>query len=179
MAATRPSKNKVTINHLKLVCRHVREMREAGISENYAIRILEMFADGYAKGHFGGSASPHHVREVPRRQWSVAAREVWERTRNPKAKDLLRMEHGTPTCDLLHRRLQPFCFLHDCSGCFRLERLPGGACTHWKAPPCHGAHVKRPLRIAAAEVAVEGRAFGIVKARCRMRRPVVATSAVP
>ena len=26
---------------------------------------------------------------------------------------------------------------------------PGGACTHWKAPPCHGAHVKRTLRIAA------------------------------
>jgi hypothetical protein len=25
------------------------------------------------------------------------------------------------------------------SGCFRLERSPGGACTHWKAPPCHGA----------------------------------------
>jgi transposase len=25
----------------------------------------------------------------------------------------------------------------------RLERLPGGACTHWKAPPLHGAH---PLR---------------------------------
>ena len=22
---------------------------------------------------------------------------------------------------------------------------PGGACTHWKAPPCHGAHVKRTL----------------------------------
>ena len=21
----------------------------------------------------------------------------------------------------------------------RLERLPGGACTHWKAPPWHGA----------------------------------------
>jgi hypothetical protein len=37
---------------------------------------------------------------------------------------------------------------HDCSGCFRLERLPGGACTHWKAPPCHGAHVKQPLLIA-------------------------------
>ena len=27
---------------------------------------------------------------------------------------------------------------HDCSGCFRLERLPGGTCTHWKAPPYHG-----------------------------------------
>jgi hypothetical protein len=25
--------------------------------------------------------------------------------------------------------------LHSCSGCFRLERLPGGPCTHWKAPP--------------------------------------------
>src|SRR5690242_4957060 len=22
---------------------------------------------------------------------------------------------------------------------------PGGACTHWKAPPCHGAPPKRPL----------------------------------
>ena len=31
------------------------------------------------------------------------------------------------------RRLQPFRFLHSCSGCFRLERLPGGACTHWKS----------------------------------------------
>src|ERR1700677_3880313 len=49
------------------------------------------------------------------------------------------------------RRLQPFCYLHDCSGCFRLERLPGGACTHWKAPPCHGAHVKRSFRIALRE----------------------------
>src|SRR5262249_32675804 len=41
------------------------------------------------------------------------------------------------------RRLQLFRHLHSCSGCFRLERLPGGACTHWKAPPLHGAH---PLR---------------------------------
>src|SRR5580700_4547461 len=23
--------------------------------------------------------------------------------------------------------------------------LPGGACTHWKAPPCHGAHPERTL----------------------------------
>ena len=54
----------------------------------------------------------------------------------------------SPICDLLHRRLQPFCLLHDCSGCFRLERLPGGTLTHWKAPPSHGAHVKRTLPIA-------------------------------
>ena len=32
----------------------------------------------------------------------------------------------SPICDALHRRLQPFRHLHDCSGCFRLERSPGG-----------------------------------------------------
>ncbi len=35
--------------------------------------------------------------------------------------------------DTLYRRLQPFRHLHDCSGCFRLERWPGGTCTHWKS----------------------------------------------
>ena len=52
----------------------------------------------------------------------------------------------SPIRDTLYRRLQPFRHLHDCSGCFRLERLPGGACTHWKAPPFHGAHPDRTLR---------------------------------
>jgi hypothetical protein len=37
------------------------------------------------------------------------------------------------------RRLQPFRHPRGCSGCFRLERLPGGACSHWKTPPYHGA----------------------------------------
>ena len=40
---------------------------------------------------------------------------------------------GSPTRDTLYRRLQPFRHLHDCSGCFRLERSPGGTCTHWKS----------------------------------------------
>jgi len=40
---------------------------------------------------------------------------------------------------MLNRRLQTFRHLHACSGYFRLEHLPGGACTHWKAPPFHGA----------------------------------------
>jgi hypothetical protein len=35
--------------------------------------------------------------------------------------------------DPLHQRLQPLRYLHDCSGYFRLERLPGGICTHWKS----------------------------------------------
>src|SRR6202030_1482543 len=43
------------------------------------------------------------------------------------------------------RRLQTFLLLHACSGCFRLERLPSGPCTNWKAPPCHGAHPQRSL----------------------------------
>jgi hypothetical protein len=34
-----------------------------------------------------------------------------------------------------------------------IPSLPGGACTHWKAPPCHGAHVKRTLQISTADVA--------------------------
>jgi hypothetical protein len=34
--------------------------------------------------------------------------------------------------------LQPPRYLCDCSGCFRLEWLPGGTYTHWKAPPFHG-----------------------------------------
>src|SRR6267142_767525 len=31
------------------------------------------------------------------------------------------------------RRLQTHRLLHACSGRFRLERSPGGACTHWKS----------------------------------------------
>src|SRR5229473_979232 len=31
------------------------------------------------------------------------------------------------------RRLQTFRLLHACSGCFRLERSPGGTCTHGKS----------------------------------------------
>ena len=71
----------------------------------------------------------------------------------------------SPICDPLYRRLQPFRHLHDCSGCFRLERSPGGACTHWKAPPSHGAHVLLPLRIATANVA-----SGQVSGPCLARR---------
>jgi len=35
--------------------------------------------------------------------------------------------------DRLHRRLQRFRYLHRCSGCFRLEQLPSGVCTHWES----------------------------------------------
>jgi hypothetical protein len=49
--------------------------------------------------------------------------------------------------DPLHRRLQPFRYLHDCSGCFRLERSGRvGLAPTGKAPPCHGAHPLRTFR---------------------------------
>src|SRR5258708_3974640 len=44
------------------------------------------------------------------------------------------------------RRLQTFRLLHACSGCFRLERLPGGAFTIGNAPPCHGARGKQTFK---------------------------------
>src|SRR5277367_1713087 len=92
-------------------------------------------------------------RSLSRRPWDLAPQ---TRCRSPGA--LTRVAARTlarsPIRDQLHRRLQPFCYLHDCSGCFRLERLPGGACTHWNAPPSHGAHVKQTLRISAVDVAV-------------------------
>jgi hypothetical protein len=34
----------------------------------------------------------------------------------------------SPIRDALYRRLQPLRCLHSCSGCFRLERSPGGTC---------------------------------------------------
>src|SRR6266481_5440786 len=45
------------------------------------------------------------------------------------------------------RGLRTFCRLHACPGCFRLERSPGGVCTRWKAPPCHGARGFLPFLI--------------------------------
>src|SRR6266446_1755657 len=33
-------------------------------------------------------------------------------------------------------------------------RLPGGTCTHWKAPPCHGAHPKRSFSGSSCTIGV-------------------------
>ena len=92
MAERRPSKNKLTIAQLKIACRHVRELIDARVTENLAIRSLEQFTDFYAKLCLGGSVTPHHVRQVDKRQWSIAAR--MQHAQDPKA--LLRVEHGTP-----------------------------------------------------------------------------------
>src|SRR5271155_2227272 len=49
----------------------------------------------------------------------------------------------SPIRNQLHRRLQPFRYLHDCSGCFRLERLAG-----WDSHPLESAALSRRTRLA-------------------------------
>ena len=88
------SKNAITIDQIKLACRHFEEMIDAGVTENYAIRTLEHFVDVFAKRSKGGSATPHHVSQV--KLWSVKAKEVRDKHPNAKPKDHFRIEHGTP-----------------------------------------------------------------------------------
>ena len=90
------SKNRVTIKHLILACKHVKELMAAGVTENHAIRTLELFTDVYAKLHAGGSATPHHVRQVPYQQWSVAAKKLKRQNPDIKPSGNLVVEHGTP-----------------------------------------------------------------------------------
>ena len=82
------------------------------------------------------------------------------------------------------QRLQPFRHHHD----FRLlplERLPGGACTHWKAP-CHDAQVERAVsdrgpgrrswgrvRVASGRTGFRARATLPSRARSRFHYPTL------
>lgn len=88
------SKNNFTIAQLEISCRHVQEMLDAGVTNNMAIRTLELFADYYAKVAMGGSVVPHHVSKVE--LWSIEAKKIKEENPNGKPKDLYRVEHGTP-----------------------------------------------------------------------------------
>src|SRR5690606_29187974 len=80
------------ITQISAACRHFQELRDAGVTENLGIRILEHLVDVYAKLLTGGSATPHHVRQVASAQWSIAALAL--RSQDPNAP--LRVEHGTP-----------------------------------------------------------------------------------
>ena len=88
------SKNALTVEQIKLACRHVDELTEAGFSENFAIRSLEIYANYYAKHRLLGRVAPDHASQYE--HWSKAARKA--KIANP---DLaygryLRVEHGTP-----------------------------------------------------------------------------------
>lgn len=90
------SRNRITVEHIATACRHVRELVAIGVTENLAIRTLELFVDVYAKLLHGGSATPHHVAQVSREQWSAAAVALMAAHPELRPKDKLRVEHGTP-----------------------------------------------------------------------------------
>src|SRR5262249_51989615 len=48
------------------------------------------------------------------------------------------------------RGLQTFRHLHACPGCFRLERSPGGPCTHWKSAALSRRTWNADLRLRSA-----------------------------
>ncbi len=88
------SKNTITIKQLKILCRHVNELRDAGCTENIAIRPLELGANIYAKDRIMGTTNPDHADQF--KLWSKAA--IKAKKTNPKLKygHYLRIEHGTP-----------------------------------------------------------------------------------
>ncbi len=90
------SRNRITVEQVATACRHVRELMAIGVTENLAIRTLELFVDVYAKLLHGGSATPHHVTQVPRQQWSVGALALMAANPELRPKETLRVEHGTP-----------------------------------------------------------------------------------
>jgi hypothetical protein len=88
------SKNSITIEQLNLACRQFEEMLSLGVSENFAIRQLELFANSYAKFHVVGNVSPDHVDHYM--LWSEAALALRQSNPNCQKEGLLRVEHGTP-----------------------------------------------------------------------------------
>jgi len=88
------SKNTITVNQLKILCRHVIELLDAGFTENIAIRLLELGANIYAKNLIMGTTNPDRANQF--QLWSKAARKA--RRAHPKWKfgRYLRIEHGIP-----------------------------------------------------------------------------------
>lgn len=88
------SRNKVTIQQLNLCCRHYFEMLEVGMTENYAIRTLELISNSYAKYLVVGNTSPDHVDQYI--LWSTAAIQYRLTNKDYTSSGKLRVEHGTP-----------------------------------------------------------------------------------
>jgi hypothetical protein len=87
------SKNAPTMEQLKIACRHVLELIDAGMTENLAIRSLEIYANVYAKYRVLGAATPDHADQYE--LWSKAARKAKAANPNRPYGQYLRVEHGT------------------------------------------------------------------------------------
>ncbi len=92
--ASAMSKNTITMQHLKIVCRSMQELRKAGMTENFAIRHLEFLTNNYAKQIIIGKLSPDHADEYA--LWSKAALSAKIENVDFKYGQYLRVEHGTP-----------------------------------------------------------------------------------
>jgi hypothetical protein len=81
-------------------------MLKADITENFAIRLLEHFADSYARQLVGGSGvtSPLHVRHV--KLWSLDAKRMKAKYPDKRPMEFLRVEHGTPRRGFARRVLR-------------------------------------------------------------------------
>ena len=88
------SKNTITIQHLDILCRHISELRDAGVTENIAIRLLELCTNIYAKNLIMGNTNPDHVDQFPR--WSKDACKAKKANSTLGSGQYLRVEHGTP-----------------------------------------------------------------------------------
>src|SRR5260221_9772835 len=80
------------------------------------------------------------------------------------------------------QRLQTFRHLHACSGCFRLERMPGGTCTHWKAPPCtaHGTSNRHACCCCGSSSTAEARrASGAISTTMARNCPALLAPFIP
>ena len=88
------SKNRPTIEAIQLSCRHVIEHMDKGLSENWAIRLLEQQTNMYGKFRSLGYVAPDRVDQYE--LWSKAARKAMRATPKGKTGQFLRVEHGTP-----------------------------------------------------------------------------------
>ena len=88
------SKNAPTIRQIKIACRHVSELVDAGMTENLAIRNLELYANIYAKYRIMGNANVDYADQY--QVWTKAARRAEAASPTHAYGQYLRVEHGTP-----------------------------------------------------------------------------------
>ena len=125
MPPRRISRNHITITQLQIACRHFQELRTANVTENYAIRTLELFVDSYSKILHGSAPIPHHVDHV--KLWSIQAQSIRNSGISYKPRDYLRVEHGTPKRALARLVFQMFE-----EGRINEENVNALVSKHWK-----------------------------------------------
>ena len=121
------SKNALTVEQIAMMCGHVDEMMDAGITLNLAIRSLETAVDATAKHLKVGHASPHSVNHVPMSQWSKDAKAKLAENAQIPSGHYLRVEHGTPRRALARLVLE----LHR-AGNLSKSTFDGLIDKHWK-----------------------------------------------